>query len=482
MPNQTLTGFFALRPFSALLLLVVMTAAFGTSSAEAQAVRDTVRLDLEAAINRSIDVSPEIAAVSARRDFARARHDFAQANRFLTNIRLTTLHTLAPGLTDGSGLQPSDRLYLDPSVRNDWERLRPFNRIEVDAQQPLFTWGELGGSIRAAREAVHVEGAGIRRTEAELALRTAELYQGMLLARSLQRLTSDAENVLQTARRELERLLDDGDPSVDDADLFKLEITEQEFISRVVEVDEQLATAESALRRQLMLPENSVVVPEDDRLVMLATSVDSLPTLIAAGQQLSPLINQADAGIAARSELLTVARSNYYPTIFVAATGAFAYAHGRHRQSSAYISDPFRSRSLGAALGLRQNLNFAQTKAQVEQARAELNEVRYQAVAARELVGFDVEQTYRQVTIARSRMQTRERSRSIAGEWVRTEQINFDLGFGSAQNLIDAVQAQLELEVGYLESVRGYNTAVLRLLNAAGLLVNHVQSGSLTGE
>ena len=471
-----------MRTSVALLFLIGVIAAAGPSEADAQAVRDTIRLDLDAAIIRSIDVSPEIAAVAARRDFARARHQFAQANRFLTNIRLTTLHTFAPGLTDGTGLFPDDRLYLDPDVRNDWEHLRPFNRIEVDAQQPIFTWGELGGSIRAAREAVHVETAGVRQTEAELALRTAELYQGMLLARSLRRLTSDAENVLQTARSELERLLDEGDLSVDDADLFKLEITEQEFISRVVEVEEQLATAESALRRQLMLPENAVVVPADDRLVMLPMSVDSLSTLLAAAQQLSPLISQADAGIAARSELVTVARSNYYPKLFVAATGAFAYAEGRHRQRSAYISDPFRSRSLGAALGLRQNLNFAQTRAQVEQAQAELNEVRYQAVAAREFVGFDVEQAYRQVNIARSRMETRERSRAIAGEWVRTEQINFDLGFGSAQNLIDAVQAQLELEVGYLESVRGYNVAVLRLLDASGMLVNRVQSGSLSQE
>src|SRR5690625_7212407 len=96
----------------------------------------------------------------------------------------------------------------------------------------------------------------------------------MLLARSLRRLTADAENVLQTARRELERLLDEGDPSVDDADLVKLEITEQEVISRVVAVKEQLAMAESALRRPLMLPENAGVVADDDHLDMLPMSVD----------------------------------------------------------------------------------------------------------------------------------------------------------------------------------------------------------------
>src|SRR5690554_5178298 len=100
MPRPCTSGSFAVRTSVALLLLLIVVATAGQSEANAQAVRDTIRLDLEAAITRSIDVSPEIAAVAARRDFARARHQFAQANRFLTNIRLTTLHTFAPGLTD----------------------------------------------------------------------------------------------------------------------------------------------------------------------------------------------------------------------------------------------------------------------------------------------------------------------------------------------------------------------------------------------
>ncbi|MFW5955362.1 MAG: TolC family protein, partial [Rhodothermales bacterium] len=77
---------------------------------------------------------------------------------------------------------------------------------------------------------------------------------------------------------------------------------------------------------------------------------------------------------------------------------------------------------------------------------------------------------------AEARLLTRERSLTIGREWLRTEQINFDLGFGDAQNLIAAVQSALELEAAHLEAIRNHNVSVLRLLNATGILVSHVRT------
>lgn len=454
-----------------LILLIVCAGPIRISSGQ-----DTLSLGLTDAIVRALDVSPEVAAVDEQRAFATARHRFAQANRFLTDVRITTLHTFAPGLNIPDPTVPTDELYLDPDVRNDWAGLRPFNRFELELRQPIYTWGELGGSIRAARHGVDVERASVRETEAEVALRTAELYQGFLLARSLLRLTVDAESVLEQARRELERLLDEGDPSVDDADLFRLQLAEQDFIAQVVEVTEQVATARTALRRQLMLPDEIVVDAPTDALKPLAAPSDSLDFYQRLATDNRPVLEQAAAGIAARSALLEVARSDYFPKLFLAGTGVLGLAEGRYRQRNPFVSDPFLGRSVGAALGLRQNLNFAQTRAQVQQAQAQLNEVRYQETAARQLVSFEVEEVFRQMTIAEARLLTRERSLTIGREWLRTEQINFDLGFGDAQNLIAAVQSALELEAAHLEAIRNHNVSVLRLLNATGILVSHVRT------
>jgi outer membrane protein len=459
------------------LALAFLAFALVTSDVRAQ-LSDTVYVSMTQAINAALDVSPEVAAASARRDFAAARSRFARANRYFTDARLTTLHAAAPGLIRDPDW-PDDALYLDPTVRNDWENMRPFNRFEVDIRQPIFTWGELGGSIRAAAHGVDVERSVVDTQTSEVALRTAELYQGLILTEALQRLVSEAEDILSQADRELNRLLEEGDPSVDDADLFKLQITEQEFLSRVSEVRERRQTAAVALSRQMMLPPGSVAPVPGTALEALELPEQDLQFYLALAQENRPELRQVGAGIAAREALVDVARSGYFPTIFIAAQANYGFAAGRVRQPTPYVSDAFQSRSLGAALGMRQNLNFAQTRARVEQARAELAEVRFQDEALQQLILFEAEDAYRNVVVARDRMATRERSLAIAREWQRTEQINFDLALGDSRNLIEAVQARLELETGYFEAVHRYNTAVLRLLHASGVLVKHARSGDL---
>ncbi|MEM8557983.1 MAG: TolC family protein, partial [Bacteroidota bacterium] len=67
----------------------------------------------------------------------------------------------------------------------------------------------------------------------------------------------------------------------------------------------------------------------------------------------------------------------------------------------------------------------------------------------------------------------------IAGDWLRTEQINADLGFGETDDLVAAVRADLEARASELEAIHAYNVAVLRLFDAAGTLTSRLGGGSL---
>ena len=133
--------------------------------------------------------------------------------------------------------------------------LSPFTRIEGEAIQPVYTWGELSQNIRAAKFGVEVEVGALRTKEAEIALRTGELYTAVLLSEELFRLTDRIGDVLAQAKGEIQRLLEEGAEDVDDADLFQVEISEQEFFRRVVEVNQRRETARMALRRQLVVPD-----------------------------------------------------------------------------------------------------------------------------------------------------------------------------------------------------------------------------------
>jgi outer membrane protein TolC len=461
----------------AMLVLVLTGSIPGPASA---APPDTLEVSLTEAARRALARSPDLEAYRSQRQRARARREEATASRYLTQFQATTGHAPVPGLTESP--RPNDELYLDPGLRNDWDEWVPFNQVEVEATQPLYTFGQLSGSIEAAEHGVEVEDAEVAGQAEEVALRTARLYLNVLLTEELVRLAEETGEIVERAKREIQHLLEEGDEGVDNADLFEVRLTEQEYRRRVTEVRQRRRTARSALRSQLLLPDSTVLRLTRRSIDPLAFELDSLDTYEQLALAHRSEILQARAGLAARNALLDVARSDWYPKLFLRGRARMAYTPGRERQPNPFISDPLRGHGVEAGIGFRQNLNFGQTEARVEQARAERNEVRHQQEGARRLVEVEVEDAYRNLIISRSDMRSRDTSVTISEEWLRTEQINFDLDLGDTENLVDAVRSNLEAEAAYFQAVHGYDMAVLRLLKASGVLAERLRSGRVSFE
>jgi outer membrane protein TolC len=221
------------------------------------------------------------------------------------------------------------------------------------------------------------------------------------------------------------------------------------------------------------------VVVRGGTLEPVPFEAEDLETYQALGLASRPELRQAAAGLRARDALVAVAKSDYYPKLFLGGTATGRYAEGRIQQDNPFISDSYIGSGLRFGLGIRQNLTFLQTRAKVAQAEAERNEVRFQHEAAEQLVLFEVEQAYRQLRIAEAALAARDETVAITGEWLRTEQINFDLALGDVDDLIAAVRADLEGRAARLDAVKTYNVPVLRLLHAAGVLAERVERGTL---
>ena len=127
---------------------------------------------------------------------------------------------------------------------------------------------------------------------------------------------------------------------------------------------------------------------------------------------------------------------------------------------------------------MRQSLNFGQTKAKVEQAEAERNRVKYQGEAAQLLVLFEVEEAYRNFKIEKAALEAQSESLRLSREWLLTEMNNFEFDLGDTENLVRAVQSSLQLEAAYYEAVQKHNVAVLRMLDACGVLIKRSVAGT----
>ncbi len=449
-------------------LVSILSAVLLLPTAGELAAQDTLHVGLRDVIEQALGASPELGTLRADQDFAEARSDLARAGRFLTDFSSNSALSLAPGVSNPNGVDPQ-ALYLDPAVRNDFSSLAPFAYADVSLAQPLYTWGQLGASLEAAAYGADVAAAAVAGKEREVALRAAELYFSVLLAEDFVRLTGRAGDIVEQAKSEIARLLEEGSPDVDEAERYQVLITEQEFGRRVAEVAEQREVAYAGLRRQLMLQESIALVPSDMALEPLTFELDDLGSYMAAALE-RPVVQQARAGLAARNALVRAARADYYPQVVLVASASISGAAGRYRQPNPYVSDGFRAARARTGVGIRQKLNFAQTRAKVAQARAELEAVDYRLQAAEQYVLFETEAAWREVRVKQAALVAQDSSLAITKEWLRVEYINFDLELGDTENLVKAVRANLELEARYLEAVRDYNMAVFRLLAAAGLL------------
>ena len=447
-------------------------------SAQSPAPADTFQVTLLSAVSRSVDVSPEVAEVDARRDFAVARSRLARASRLLPKFEVTTAHAVVPGVTNPNGVD-AERLYLDPDARNDWDNWSVFTQAEAELLQPILAWGQVGATIAAAQQGVSVEEAGVERKRQQVSLRTASLYYDVKLAEALVRVADNAIGVVERAKVEIERLLSEGADDVDEADRYQVLITEQELRRRVVEAHEKRATARAAMRRQLFLPDGSVLVTTATQLEPLSFDVDGLSEYQEAAMTLRPELAQVQSGIDARRALVRVQRSDLYPKLFLGARYGVRGAPGRNRQPNPYHSDPFIGSSVEAGLGFRLNLNFAQTRAKVAQAEAEQRQVESKADGLRQLILFEVEKAYRDLQIAQEAVAAQEEALRLSKEWLRSEEVNFDLELGDTENLIKAVEANLMLQASRHEAVHGHNLAVLKLLDATGTLSTAIGSGTL---
>jgi outer membrane protein TolC len=466
------------------LLLVLFSLLTGPMQG-AFAQDDTLAVTAEAAIRRSLKVSPEIDVNEAQQNYAEARYSQARASRFLTEFQTTTGHAAAPGLEGVPSGAPKDELYLEPEVDNDWTDPRPYNQIEYEALQPIWTWGELSGNIDAAEHGIAVEAAKTRSKALEVAFRTGELYYNVLLAEELYRIAEETGSIVERAKSQINELLQDTTATdVDQADLFQVRLTEQEYRRRLVQVTQRRKTARMGLRRQLFLPDSTLPLPEAPVLQPLDFDLRSLRHYLDLALANRPEIEQAEAGLAARNAQVEVARSDYYPKLFLRVDGGARYAAGRYKQENAYINDNYLGSSLRAGLGFRQQLNFFQTEAKVEQAEAQRNEVRYQQEAARQLALAETEEAYREVVAKRTAVQARDTSLTISKEWLRTEQVSFDLDLpgSDTENLVKAVRRNLELQASYYETVKAYNVAVLKLLRVTGVLARRARSGTLVDD
>jgi outer membrane protein TolC len=453
--------------FRVLLILVALT---GLSVFKVFGQSDTIKVSLSEFLDLAKSQSTLLNARQTEVDFSINRVNQARAQRILPRIELNTAHGLVPAVTSSDPNLPPGQYYLDPNLKNDWYNWGIFTRAEITSLQPIYTWGAIDNAINAARQGVIAAEAGFEAQTSSYEERLTELYFSRLLAMELNRLVTNAHDQLEDAEEQLNEMIEEGDTEIEESDVFEFKIFKFEFLSRVEEVRQNLLFTEAAWNLALNNRAQEVTyTPESPFLDQIDFQMMDVLYYEEQARATRPELRQIQAAYNAARYGLQANKAANYPSFFMGLSASVAYTPNRPKQNNPFIINSTNYASVSYGFGFRQNLNFLTNRVSIDRAEIQVRQARYAQEAALDGIMLEIREKYRNMMMSYSKLDNTREAFQISTEWLRLEQIDYDLGFGDVKKLIDAVQKNLELEAALKQRIFDFNVNVMKLNRAAGL-------------
>ncbi|MDD5224103.1 MAG: TolC family protein [bacterium] len=387
----------------------------------------------------------------------------ARNSRFLPELKL---RLLTGPVTDAKGdvLAPQDKITADEL---SFKTIGPFFQAELDALQPLYTFGAISSAIKAAGQGVKAEENKVELARADLSNNLIDLYLAYQLAHEVNDLQNDLRGELDKIDQKIQEWLTSGSGHVTQTDRLRLKV-----FTALLE-KETLTSKKGLEQSREVFFELCGVSPAESEIPIapLSQDISSLPDLqkyLDAAEADRPELKALEAAALAKKAMMGVAESKYYPQIFLAGTFRYGYAPGRTPQDNPFVDDEFNYLYGGVVLGLEQKFGFHLTKQSLNRSRAEYRELVYGQAALKTGIKIEVEKNYRSVQEAVARMQKTEEGLKAGRAWMFAARENYFLGVGDVKEVIDSFGAYLAVKWQSLEAIFDYQKCLNDLKISAG--------------
>lgn len=444
------------------LALLATTLFMATPALAGSPGQTTLVLDLETCINAALKAAPEIGEARADQELTASKLQEAKSHRY-PQVDVMALFGPAPG---------AKRSDISPAVRTDksfsMRDLTWFTSADLMVIQPIYTFGKISDSMKAANHGIEVDKARIQQKGNEVTLEVKKYYYGVLLAREMQAVLDELLQYLQQGKQKMQYLIDNGADSGDPMDLYKLDAYSGEVhhFMQEAEKGEKLATA--ALKARLGLGDHVNIEVPEERLQPPTDTLPEVTVIIDKARNQRPEFKQLDEGIKARKALINAAKAYYYPDIFVAGMASWAYSDGRDKINNPYINDSFRHAYAGAALGVKWHLDFGITSAKISAEQAQLNRLYSTKSYADSYIPLQTEKAWLEMQEAKHNISTSRQSFQSAKKWAAAALANFDFGIGDARDIYDAVAVYGKMKAAYYQAIYDFKIAQAELDYATG--------------
>ncbi len=424
-----------------------------------------VVLNLQQVVDKAVSYSPEVA--EAQNDVVSAKSDLAQAESAYYP-QIETIAIAGP-VRDAEEPLVVDGRITDPSPGLSFSSIGIFGKLDITATQPLYTFGKISNRQEAAAHGVKAKEHAITDRKGRIALRAKQLYYGLVLARAGLDYADESRDFFDEAAKRIRNLLDLGSTNVKESDLYQVDSYRAEATRFRAEAEKGMRTAYFALKSMMGMPAGVDFEPADRNLPLRPEGLRDLDHYVREARTNRPEFKQLSEALAAQEYMVKGAVSDRYPSFFAAAVGSFAGAPGRDHLNNPYISDDFNHAYGGIVAGAKWNLDFGITKAKIDKAKAEYNKLLNTKASAEMNIPIQVAKIYQDHVEASTAVNTYRDAAVATRKWVVTAMADFDMGVGTADDMLRAIERYGQNQGKYIEALFRYNLSLAELENAIGM-------------
>jgi outer membrane protein len=418
---------------------------------------DPVKLTLEQVIAKAL-ASPKLAMAEQDRQAAAARVDEADALR-LPRIKGTAFATISPEIRCVDP-NKADCTHTEPQ---NWS----FNfsglygSAEVNATQPLYTFGKISNARDAARAGVAAQAALADETAGDVAVQAAQAYWGVKLAREIGNFLDDGIDEIENAKKNYDK----PGQAISLMDKKRVDVLLAEAKVQRADASRGEMQALAGLRALTGVMEVDVddaeIAPVDyklpDPVALGAEAVHRRPQAVAAKE-----------GAVAADALAEVEHAAYFPDVALVGDAIISGAQGVDNPPSAFAWDPYRRTGAGVVLGLSWTLEPWNIKARTERAQADARKMHAQSDLADIGARYDADTALADARAAHDKVAAAADGEKAARAWVAAVLQNEAIGTADPKELVDAYIAWFRLRAEWASAVFDWNVAVVRLGRSTG--------------
>ncbi|HVP80750.1 MAG TPA: TolC family protein [Thermodesulfobacteriota bacterium] len=420
-------------------------------------------LTLQQLIDRIIAKSPGIGETQSEIAVTRADLDQVKAAYY---PQLESVAVVGP-VNDAKRPVVVGTRITDPSP----DTVGVFGRVDFAVAQPLYTFGKLSNRKEAATRGVKAKELRLVERKNEIALRVKELYYALVLSRAGVDAANDADSFFEDARQRMKRLLELGSPNVLESDLYRIDAYRADTEKSRAEAEKGASVSYFALKSHIQLPPRTEFDVAEKTLPLKEESLSELESYIQRAYGERPEFKQLDEALAAQESMVRAVQSDRYPSFFVTLEGSLAGAPGRETFRNAYIPDEFNHTNVGVVAGVKWNFDFGISKAKVDKEKAEYGRLHYTKASAKLDIPIQVAKYYQDVKQWKVAVVSYKNGALSSRKWVVAALTSFDMGVGTADDMLRAIEKYGENQGKYLEALFNYNLSLAQLEYAIGAKV-----------